>query len=325
MNLEMIKKLALDVYNNKVVTFSTNDGESKSANEALRELLLDYCGGTWNVTSFQKVKWDLYSIISEIVTVSTSEPMKERFDSIMNWRDTELGDKMEFYVDNGDLFDVSVVSDGNGNFTRQRIYNNKVNTQAFDLGLAIYEEWTSFFTGRIDFDKMINKVILSMSNKVYKLIGETFAKGYDSINSDFKVSSAMDSTKLLELAGKVGGDVVIYGSKIALSKLPKLEYYVEDLKDIRNGGYVKMFNGIKCVELENVYDKDAKKFSLPNDKLFIIPDGEQILYGGFEGEAYIYDDTTGRRKDRQVEFYYGRRLNLGVAVASKFGVYEITQ
>lgn len=324
--MDTLKKLSLDIYNGKTTRFEKNDGQSMDANEALRGLILEKCDGKWSYNNYQKIKYDLFEILETIVTATTSPVLKEAFSDIMVWKDTALGDKPEFYVEDNKFYSVSVVADGTNNFIRQRMTDRRVPTKAFDLGLAIYEEWTPFFTGVVDFKKAIDKVILSMNHKIGTLIGQTFAKAYTGVQVDFKVTGSggtVDKAKLIELCAKVGKDAVIYGSKLALSKIPQIESFAVDSTDVRNSGYVHMVAGIKCVELENSYDVASKTFAVENDKLFIVPNGDKVIYGGFEGDAWIVDQQEGARKDRQVEFFYGRRLHLGVAVATGFGLYEI--
>lgn len=325
MNLKFaeISRLGLDIYNKKVTTFKTETG-TIDANEALRQLLLDKCGGEWSYRSFKQNEHAFYEIVEEIVTQSTSDILRDTLDDFIIWKDTELGDRIEFIVENTDLFEVSVVADGTRNTRRQRLHNGRVQTTAFNLSVKIYEEWNSFMMGKIDWSKLIDRVVKSIEKKINIEIGKAFKNAYTSVLAgDLKVDGAMNEAQLLELTEKVGNNPVIYGTKIALSKIPSIQGYVTDADDKRSNGYVRMFNGIKCVELENNYDKVSKTYDLENDKLFIVPEGDKIVYGGFEGQAIIKEDTSGNRLDMQVEFDFTRRLHLGVAVSNRFGVYKI--
>lgn len=324
MNFEKIKRLSLDLYKGNVKEFENAEGKMVDANEAMRQLILEKCNGEFTQRAFKKYQNDIFEILEVALTQATALATKDIFEPMMVWKDTALGEKPEFTVDNGELFEVSVVADGTTNLYRQRLHNRKVQTRAFNLGVKIYEEMVAFVTGRVDWTALVDRVAKSMDKKVAELIGKTFATAYTPVLAgNLKVQATMDEGKLLELAEKVGSGAVIYGTKLALSKIPGIQGFATDATDTRNAGYVRMFRGVKCVELENTYDANSNTFMLPNDKLFIVPEGDKCIYGGYEGDAIIDETAVGERYDLQVEFAMIRRLHLGVAVANRFGVYEI--
>ena len=322
-----LKTLALDIYKNKVKTFTKEDGTVIDANDALRQLFDAKTGGDRSYRAFNKIKDEFFEILEVLITVGTSTISREVFKDIMVFKDTAYGEKPEFIAETPELFDVSVVAASNDNIRRERVFNNHIPTVAFDLGLKTYTEYDAFMLGRIDLNALIDKVIASFNKRVAEKIGEVFSKAYDNISvAELKVThTTVDEAKLLELCEKVGEGAVIYGSKLALSKIPSIAAYAVDSDDVRNVGYVRQFKGVKCVELENVYNKDTKSFAIANDTLFVIPNGDKIIYGGFEGDAYVIDnlDNPTARLDRQLELTYVRRLHLGIGVTNRYGAYKI--
>lgn len=322
-----LKTLALDIYKNKVKTFTKEDGTVIDANDALRQLFDAKTGGDRSYRAFNKIKDDFFEILEVLITEGTSTISREVFKDIMVFKDTAYGEKPEFIAETPELFDVSVVAASNDNIRRERVFNNHIPTVAFDLGLKTYTEYDAFMLGRIDLNALIDKVIASFNKRVAEKIGEVFSKAYDNISvAELKVThTTVDEAKLLELCEKVGEGAVIYGSKLALSKIPSIAAYAVDSDDVRNVGYVRQFKGVKCVELENVYNKDTKSFAIANDTLFVIPNGDKIIYGGFEGDAYVIDnlDNPTARLDRQLELTYVRRLHLGIGVTNRYGAYKI--
>lgn len=322
-----LKTLALDIYKNKVKTFTKEDGTVIDANDALRQLFDAKTGGDRSYRAFNKIKDEFFEILEVLITEGTSTISREVFKDIMVFKDTAYGEKPEFIAETPELFDVSVVAASNDNIRRERVFNNHIPTVAFDLGLKTYTEYDAFMLGRIDLNSLIDKVIASFNKRVAEKIGEVFSKAYDNISvAELKVThTTVDEAKLLELCEKVGEGAVIYGSKLALSKIPSIAAYAVDSDDVRNVGYVRQFKGVKCVELENVYNKDTKSFAIANDTLFVIPNGDKIIYGGFEGDAYVIDnlDKPTARLDRQLELTYVRRLHLGIGVTNRYGAYKI--
>lgn len=322
-----LKTLALDIYKNKVKTFTKEDGTVIDANDTLRQLFDAKTGGDRSHRAFNKIKDEFFEILEVLITEGTSTISREVFKDIMVFKDTAYGEKPEFIAETPELFDVSVVAASNDNIRRERVFNNHIPTVAFDLGLKTYTEYDAFMLGRIDLNALIDKVIASFNKRVAEKIGEVFSKAYDNISvAELKVThTTVDEAKLLELCEKVGEGAVIYGSKLALSKIPSIASYAVDSDDVRNVGYVRQFKGVKCVELENVYNKDTKSFAIANDTLFVIPNGDKIIYGGFEGDAYVIDnlDNPTARLDRQLELTYVRRLHLGIGVTNRYGAYKI--
>lgn len=322
-----LKTLALDIYKNKVKTFTKEDGTVIDANDALRQLFDAKTGGDRSYRAFNKIKDEFFEILEVLITEGTSTISREVFKDIMVFKDTAYGEKPEFIAETPELFDVSVVAASNDNIRRERVFNNHIPTVAFDLGLKTYTEYDAFMLGRIDLNALIDKVVASFNKRVAEKIGEVFSKAYDNISvAELKVThTTVDEAKLLELCEKVGEGAVIYGSKLALSKIPSIAAYAVDSDDVRNVGYVRQFKGVKCVELENVYNKDTKSFAIANDTLFVIPNGDKIIYGGFEGDAYVIDnlDKPTARLDRQLELTYVRRLHLGIGVTNRYGAYKI--
>lgn len=322
-----LKTLALDIYKNKVKTFTKEDGTVIDANDALRQLFDAKTGGDRSYRAFNKIKDEFFEILEVLITEGTSTISREVFKDIMVFKDTAYGEKPEFIAETPELFDVSVVAASNDNIRRERVFNNHIPTVAFDLGLKTYTEYDAFMLSRIDLNALIDKVIASFNKRVAEKIGEVFSKAYDNISvAELKVThTTVDEAKLLELCEKVGEGAVIYGSKLALSKIPSIAAYAVDSDDVRNVGYVRQFKGVKCVELENVYNKDTKSFAIANDTLFVIPNGDKIIYGGFEGDAYVIDnlDNPTARLDRQLELTYVRRLHLGIGVTNRYGAYKI--
>lgn len=322
-----LKALALDIYNKKIQTFTKEDGKVIDANDALRELFNEKTGGERTPRAFNKIKDEFYEILEVLVTEGTSTVTREAYKDVMMIKDTTYGEKPEFIAEIPNLFDVSVVAGSNDNVRRQRVFNDHIPTIPFNLELKVYTEYDAFMLGRIDLTALVDKVIASFNKAVGEKIGLAFSAAYDEfLAADFKVThTTVDEAKLLELCEKVGNGAVIYGSKLALSKIPSISNYVGDADDIKNVGYVRQFKGVKCIELENVYNKNTKKFAIDNNVLFVIPNGDKIIYGGFEGDAFVNDqlgNTTGRL-DRQLELTYGRLFHLGVGVSNNYGAYKI--
>lgn len=326
--LNDLQQLSVDLYNGVIAPceqFST----AKEAEEKLRDMLIEKVGGEWNYWNFQKNKIEIFQIMSELLTVTTSNLTRETFAPFAEFRDLALGDTVSFEVDDNRLYEVAIIADDNNNLLRQKMLNKKVPMTAFTIGVKIYAHFNEFMAGRINWTKMVDKVARSIEHDLTKRIGQAFVAAYSAAPANLVASGTMNKDTLTELVAKVegltGAEVTIYGSKTALSKIPGIEALDVNANEKRNYGYVKMFNGTNCVEIKNTYSKDDNTWGVANDKLFIVPSGVKPIMVGFEGDAFVYeDDKTGARLDRQLEYLFTRKASVGVIQAVNYGVYTIT-
>ena len=322
MDTNALRQLSMDLYNKRVVEFS-----EKEANDRLRTYIKDeICGGEWKPYTFLQHKYEIYEVMSELLTTTTAELSRDMFEHIAQFKDTELGDRIEFIVENPELYEVSVIASGTNDLLRQKLINGKAQTTGFDLGVKIYAEFNEFMTGRIDWDKCVEKVAKSFNVAIAELIAKEWKTAYDTVSSDLKVTGDIDENKLVELVQKVEsqgqGKAIIYGSKTALAKIPNITTLEANAREDREKGYVSMFKGTECVELQNKYDLATKKWVLENDILFIVPSEVKPILIGFEGDAFVMDDETGERLDRQVEYEMTRKVHLGVLKNQVYGIYD---
>lgn len=322
MDTNALRQLSMDLYHKRVVEFS-----EKEANDRLRTYIKDeICGGEWKPYTFLQHKYEIYEVMSELLTTTTAELSRDMFEHIAQFKDTELGDRIEFIVENPELYEVSVIASGTNDLLRQKLINGKAQTTGFDLGVKIYAEFNEFMTGRIDWDKCVEKVAKSFNVAIAELIAKEWKTAYDTVSSDLKVTGDIDENKLVELVQKVEsqgqGKAIIYGSKTALAKIPNITTLEANAREDREKGYVSMFKGTECVELQNKYDLATKKWVLENDILFIVPSEVKPILIGFEGDAFVMDDETGERLDRQVEYEMTRKVHLGVLKNQVYGIYN---
>lgn len=319
-----LQKLACDIYAGKVEQYSVGEAEDK-----LRDMLVEKVGGEWSYINFQKNKWDVYAIIQELLSINITNLTVNSFGNWVEVKDFNLGDKIEFYVENPNMFKVSHISTGNNNIRRQRMLDSRIPTTAYKLGVKIYEEFDRFVAGRISFTKLINKVGKSFEQEIALHISRAVQSAYKGVNANLVVKGTYDDTKLAELVAKVkartGQEVGIYGTSLGVAKIKGASDILAetDKMDNRNWGYVKVFNGCPVIELPQVYDELSNAWGVRNDLLYVVPNGEKLVRLGFEGQAMVIEDTTGTRLDQTIEYMFQRKMHLAVCEASIFGAYEI--
>lgn len=274
----------------------------------------------------------LFDILTEVITPIQNELLLSDLGGLVETRNFDIGDKIEYTIENPDLFEVGVKATGLHTIRRERLFDRKVPTEGFSMGVKIYTELFSFLTGDINWTRFCDKAVKSFDRKIFTLATATLFSAYDTVNNaDFckQVNVAGLADALDDLVAKVGdnvgAEVIIAGTKQALSKIDNVGTVVlDDISDKRQMGHVSIYKGSKLVELPNYYDKDLKAFDIPTDMLLILPsDGQGLVKLATEGDLEIYETSENDRLDYQLEMELDRRIHLGVAVANTYGMIKI--
>ena len=329
MEIRDLKELACDTY------FGRSQYSEKESNDIIINMIFEVVeplpARKDKYKHWMKRNADaMFEIIEEVVTAVHNEITLDAFGGLVEVETFDIGDKKEFIVENPDLFDVALKATGVKTVARQRIYDRKVPTEAFALGVKIYAEMFDFLTGKINWTNFVDKVAKSFDRKIATLATATMFGAYDGLAADFKheVNAAGLGEKLRDIIVKVadntGYDVQIVGTRQAIAKIENVGVLVaDDVADRRNFGYVKVFEGTPIVELPNYYDKEVKAFDVPTDMLLILPnDGKGLVKLGYEGSLTV-EETTEGRKDFQLEMEMERMIHLGVAIANTYGMIKI--
>ena len=331
MNTLSVKDIAIALYENKVQQrYGRNDEE---ADQLLRNAILKAagCEEKWNKHKFEHNKHLVFEILTEILDVTVGRAIMDKYNSWVDFRSVALGDTIEFIVPNNDLFEVGLVAKGNDNLIRQRILGNKVQMTGFPMGVKIHEEYLSFIMGKIDFVAMVKRVAESMDNAMMKIIVKGIENAYvGEPNGKYHFQGTYDDAKLVELIAnveaKTGQKVAVYGNQLALANLrqaSEANWAEADKMDIRNQGYVGLFNGRQAIELPNFMDANDN-LVLSQNHLFIIPNGIKIVKLVNEGNADVYEvKDQHARLDNEIEYMFKCDMQMGILKANYFGVFEI--
>lgn len=318
-----LQKLALDTYKGSVQKYSKSEAE-----EAIRNAIIDACGGEWNYFNFNKNKWDVYQVMSEVLSVGLGELLIDKFNNFADIRDTQLGDVPEFLVEDKSLFRVATIADGNTDIRRQKLYQGKLTIATEKLAVKIYEDFDRFIAGRIDWATMVDRVQLSYGHEVAMRIYNAIYGSYNTLNAPYQISGVFDEDKLLDgiahVEASTGQKAVVYGTKRALAKIDADKVSDAMLDKLNLLGHYGMFRGTSLLELPQAHTPGANTFAVADDFLLIAPNDEKIVKVILEGDVYIYDTEAGQRNDEQIEFFFGRKVGVGVLKSENYGIYKLT-
>lgn len=319
-NLTNLQKLSRDIICGNVREFaSVNEAEDK-----IREVIKEECGGEWDYYLFQQNRWKVYKVMKEVLDLNVENYIEDVFQEFVDLHNVNLGDKLEFMIEDTSLFKVGVISAGNDNIRRQTLINGKLTVSTEKLGVKIYSEFDHFISGRINWSKMVERVGVSMSNEIASRIYNALIGSVNSLPDERK--SALGYTadilrNLIKEVEKDGQEAVVYGTKYALGKVSSGDSS-EKMKDrIYSFGYYDQFEGTSMVKIPNGRKSDNSML-IADNFLLICPAGEKILKMVIEGDAEV-TEKQGQRADQQLEHIFAKKIGIAALIARNFAIYQI--
>lgn len=281
---ENLKQFCYNVYFGKTGKYSQEQGS-----DAVRKMFLERLGVDEVPQTkagfkrfMKKHKGEFYELLEETLTDIVNRISLDRFSDYIDYGYCDLGDKPIFRIKNNKLYDSSVIATGVRKRERQKMHDRRVETSAFRVSIKIYEEGFDFLTGKINWTELCDKCAESFVHKMATIATGCMFTAYDETSNPHThatTNTAGLEAKLKEIIQIVeavsGVTCQIVGTKGALARVPSSGgvYSVDDAKDKREFGYVKMFEGTRCVELPQYYDEELEgdPWAIPNNMLLILP------------------------------------------------------
>lgn len=325
--MQDIAKLAIDVYKNQgdVTKFSRNE-----AMEVLRRELVEANGGSEKLTpkSFRNNP-QLFAILEEALDVIIEEGIKDQFDMFVETVVVDHGDTKVFTVEENRLFDVAVISDGNGDIYRDRLDTGELTIKTQIMGVAVYEELSRLLAGRQDFAKLVENVARSYENKIQTNIYNAIYDSYSQLGSTYAVSGTFSEAQLDELIAHVeaatGMEAMILGTKAALAKI-NYGAESEKAKQAKNDfGFYGNFHGTDMMVIRQTHKAGTHDFAIDNGFILVVPKNpDKMVKLVLEGDSMIIEGDGTNRKDLQREYTFIKKAGIAVLSSSKYGIYRLS-
>lgn len=322
-----VKDIAKALYEGRIETFSKGELNEQEGTDIVTNAILEVCDckEKFNMNKFMDNRYKVFQILEEVLTEPMQNGVVPQYQEWVDIANVGYNETYAFKTLDNELFRVGVVANGTHDFHRQRLMNGRLNMSGFMLGLKIYEEFHALRTGQVNFTEMVSRVRESFDAEIMSMIVKMIQTSYNGLDTKFVVKGSYDETKLLGIVDVVEAKskkkAVIYGTRTALRNLAGISEL--DKQDIRENGYLRIWNGIKCVIIPQALDS-KDDFIVDNKTLFIIPDGTKIVKLLMEGEPEVREvDSEEARDDQQFEFAFMQRIQIGVAKSSIYGMYVI--
>jgi hypothetical protein len=326
-------KLAIDAMRNKVTVpeeFSANDSA-----EVLRQAFVELNGGSTKLDiKRMRRNPEMFEILEVLIPTIIQEGLKgdEFFMNLVEYRNIALGDDEQFWSEDNSLFLVSDVSEGNMGIRRQRLDVGSYVTIPRTLkAIKFYEELNLLLSGRVDWNKFVDRVSKSMNNKIYTDIYNLLAGitvSTTGMSSNYFQSGSYSEDTLLGLIEHVeaamGQPATIFGTRTALRKVTTASIAEVAKLDLYNVGYYGKFNGTPMIMARQRHNIGLETFVLDDTKVFIIAGGDKPFKVVDEGVGYIDDGSVLDNADQTKEYVYTQRYGAGTILTGRMGIYDIS-
>lgn len=333
MDKNAVVSLALDI-NKGVKTFSFEEKtySAREAEDVLRKALIDANGGSakFDFKTLRRNKVEIFEIIEELIPRIVNEGLtgNEFWNTHVDYRNIALGDVNEFFVEDDTDFVVSVIADGIATPRRQRIgAGTKVQVETQIHAIRIYEEFTRFMAGIIDWNKLCNKVAEAFQKAIWDDIYTAFAGAVANspYNDSYQTSGSVEEDEFIAMINHVeaatGKTARVLGTQAALKKLAAATttnfVAASEKEDIYNQGYIGKFYGTDCYKLQQRHAAGTDNFLFDDNVLYVIASDDQFIKFVTEGDTIVDDREWTQNSDMTIEYRMFERWGVGVAVAPK--------
>lgn len=318
--MNQLQQLAFDTYKG---TLAVNNYSTKQASDVLRQAFLERLGlETFSVKEFRRHKTEIFEIIEETITPILNDRLEQQMGEFAEVRNIALGDTIVFDIEDPKLFDVANIARGTNNLRKQRIDNGKLPVEMERLGIAIYEELERYLSGRIEWSKLVDKVIRSFDREIALRVQNALFAGHTSVAADFIYSGTYDEDQLLRILGNVEamyGSAQIVGTKNALAKIQP-NYVGEADKSRHNAlGHLGHYRGYNMIELVQTNVAGTNTPNLTTDLLIIPATESKFVKILIEGEATI-EENSNNMGDASKEYLFAQNVGVAVALAKYYGI-----
>ena len=252
-------------------------------------------------------------------------------------------DRQDFYVENDALLAVAKAGTSHHDHIIQRIgAGEKFSVKTELYVIKIGEDINRYVTGMFDWSKMVEKItdsyIKEIQEQVYAEISTAASKL--PVQTGFVGTGALSQAtkdQFDEIVDNVaavgnGADVVIVGTKAALSKLSALadvNWAAKDQRDsVMNTGTIGIYEGSKLMVIPNRFkDRTLQEKVFPSNVLMILPaTGEEGKFVKFVDEGDTEILIKQERGDYQSDIMtqeVQRRWGVATVISNQFGQWTI--
>lgn len=331
-------KVCVDYIRNpqQVLNFS----EGVNFDEKLREKFLNVLGVEKVNRKTMRNNFNrelVFEILTEIIAEGFLRGIEEDefFMQFAEIRNIDRGDLNEFFLEDDAVLTVSQHSGNHWNIRRQKLQGGTpftVETKSYSVG--VYADFEAFMTGRVSFERLVNKIAQALKLKVYEEVAATFASTSSQLPTQFVATGTYDESKLSDLYQHVqatsGSQPIIVGTQKALANIVKganVDWISDSMKNERNTtGRIGIYNGMTLVQLPVVHKANTFEFAYDDKQLLVLPlNDDRFIKVVYEGDDYMKQtENEKENNDMSYEYLYLTKYGVKTIFSSLFGIYTLS-
>lgn len=306
------------------------------ANEAIRNGFIKILGTDKpDHKTFRRHKVAIFEIIEEVLeqTITNGMVATDFFNQFVEYKDLNLGDTNEFFVEDNTMLTVARVSGNHWDIRRQKLNEGdsfSVPVEAYAVG--VYGDFLRFLAGRLDWVALMGKIERAFVHDLNSRIHAAFMGSVSYLPTEFKQTGTYDEEKLLTIAEHVqaanqGSNLIIAGTRTALSKILKDSSLMSDgMKDeLNKSGYISDWNGYSVMAIPQSHKPNTFEFEIENNKLLVLPSNAKPVKVVREGTPIIRENSDGTvNKDMSMEHDVISFYGVGVIFNTLYGMYDLS-
>jgi len=308
--LEGLEKIAYNAVTGEDKEFST-----KTSSDLIRKEIFDLMGGEWSKNQFNHNINLIYEIIEQTIPVASQAKLGNSLNILADFRTADLGDKIFVKVKNNKVYAVQAAADGVGQVLRQKITEDGFFVSTNWVLITLYDEFTKFMNGDMDFAEMTQKINDAHEQYVGELIYDTINDSYSDLNTENVYTGASDASEINDVITSVkkrtgANSVMLIGTETALSNVSDVAGYSDSDKDMFNGmGFYGRFRGNAMMALPQSAraGSDGETDTINDDQILVVPADEEIVVVVYEGDVDV-DSDSRMKNNKQFELTVGRKI-----------------
>lgn len=336
MNKELVA-LCLDTVRGVQTQFSKKD-----ANEAIRKEFVEIFGTdrpTYKDFRHSEKKAMAFEVIEEVLDTLLAEGFAANpfFNQFVEERDLTLGDVNEFYVEDKSMLCVSEVAGGTWSLRRQKLdIGSSFQIKTSWYGAKVYSDFLRLLAGRIDFGMLVDRIQVSVKEKIATDIYTQFMGAMQFLPTEFKSTGSFVEDTALDIIQHVSAangqaPVIIAGTKKALRKITGAytgtnSFLVSDnmADQISKTGILAEWNGYVLLEIPQVHKAGTFEFGVNDNKLLFLPANTKPIKFVREGESLIKETMDGQgHMDTSVEYTFLTKYGVGSVFSNMVGAWDL--
>lgn len=322
-------KLGVDLYRNQVQQYSKSEG-----NDVMRKAFVEILGTDKpDYRQFRKHKTEVFEVIEEVLEQTITDGIQTPFfDQFVEYRDLNLGDTNEFYVEDRTMLTVARHAGNHWDIRRQKLnIGDTFTVQTEPMVAAVYTDFKRFLAGRIDWDVFVGKVSQAFVQELNDRIHTEFMATINYLPTQFKQTGTYSDATLLDIvehvqASNQGSNIVIAGTKTALSKLTGTTTLSDGMKDqLNKNGVLQYWNGYTLLPIPQSHKPNTFNFAIENDRLIVLPANSKPIKVVREGMPLVKEVSDGlTNQDMSMEYKFISQYGVATVFNVLYGMYQFS-